>query len=71
MKTYCLVCKKYTDNTNLKTVKNTGRLMVKSICLVCGNKKSIFILQGSGLFDSLGLNTPQNRIKNALWNGFR
>ena len=63
MKTYCLVCKKLTDNTNLKIVKNKGRLMMKSICLVCGNKKSRFILQG--------LNTPQNRIKNALWNGFR
>ena len=28
-------------------------------------------LQGSSLFDSLGLNTPQNRMKNALWNAFR
>ena len=70
MKT-CLVCKKLTDNTILKNVKNKGRLMMKSICLVCGYKKSRFILQGSGLLDSLGLNTPQNRIKNALWNGFR
>ena len=71
MKTYCLVCKKLTDNTNLKTVKNKGRLRMKSICLVCGNKKSRFISQGSGLFDSLELNTPQNRMKNALWNAFR
>ena len=71
MKTYYLVCKNLTDNTNLKNVKNKGRLMMKSICLVCGNKKSRFIVQGPGLFDSLGLNTPQNRIKNALWNGFR
>ena len=39
MKTYCLVCKKLTDNTNLKTVKNKGRLMIKSIFPVCGNKK--------------------------------
>ena len=44
---------------------------MKSICLVCENKKSRFISQGSGLFDSLGLNTSQNRIKNLLWNGFR
>ena len=66
MKTYCLVCKKLTDNTNLKNVKNEGKLMMKSVCLVCGNKKSRFILQGFELFDSLGLNTPQNRIKNAL-----
>ena len=71
MKTCCLVCKKLTDNTNFKTVKNKGRLMMKSICPVCGNKKSRVILQGFGLLDSLGLNTPQNRIKNALWNGFR
>ena len=71
MKTYCLVCKKRTGNTNLKNVKNKGRLMMKSICLVCGNKKSRFILQESGLLDSLRLNTPQNRIRNALWNGFR
>ena len=40
MNTYCLVCKKLTDNTNLKYVKNKGRLMMKSTCLVCRNKKS-------------------------------
>ena len=56
-----------------------------SRCSICNNKKSTFtaepsslerssserISQGSGLFDSLGLNTPQNRMKNALWNAFR
>ena len=36
----------------------------------CNNKKSTLVLQGSGWLDSLGLNTPQNRMKNALWNGF-
>ena len=41
MKTYCLVCKKLTDNTNSKTVKNKKRLMLKSICPMCGNKKNI------------------------------
>ena len=70
MKTYCLVCKKLTSNTNLKNVKNKGRLMMKSICLVCGNKKPRFILQGFGLFDSLGLNTPQNRIKKCFMEWF-
>ena len=39
MKTYCLVFKKPTDNTNSKTVKNKGRLMMKSIFSVCENKK--------------------------------
>ena len=66
MKTYCLVCKKVTDNANLKNGKNKGSLMMTSIHPVCGNKKSRFTLQGSGLFDSLGLNAPENRIKNAL-----
>ena len=71
MKTYCLVCKKIINNANSKTVKTKGRLMIKSSRTICGNKKSRFISQGSGLFDSLGLNTPQNRMKNALWNAFR
>ena len=35
MKTYCLVCKKLNGNTNLKNVKNKGRLMMRSICPVC------------------------------------
>ena len=40
--------------------------MIKSNCSECNNKKSRFISQGSGLLDSLGLNTPQNRMKNAF-----
>ena len=49
MQTYCLVCGKTTDNSNSKTVKIKGRLMVKSLCTICGNKKSRFISQGAGL----------------------
>ena len=71
MKTYCLVCKKCTSNTNSKHVKDKGRLILKSICPVCRNKKNMFISKGSGLLDSLGLNTPQNRMKNVLWNVFK
>ena len=53
--------------------------MMLSRCSICNNKKSTFtaepsslerISQGSGLLDSLGLNTPQNRMKNVLWNAF-
>ena len=69
--TYSLVCKKHTENNNPETVKYKGRLMMKSTCSICGNKKSRFISQGSGLLDSLGLNTSQNRMKNALPNAFR
>ena len=71
MKTYCLVCKNYVDNNDSRVVKNKQRLMLKSNCMVCENKKKMFTLRGSGLLDSLGLNTPQNRMKNALWNAFR
>ena len=44
--------------------------MMLSRCSICNNKNSIFISEGSGLFDCLGLNTPQNRMKNGLWNAF-
>ena len=53
----------------VKTKNN--RLMMLSKCAICNNQKSRFISQGSGLLDSLGLNAPQNRMKNALWNAFR
>ena len=66
MKTYCLVCKNYADNSNSRVVKKKERLMLKSNFSVCGNKKNMFTSKVSGLLDSLGLNTPQNRIKNAL-----
>ena len=70
--TYCLSCRKNTENTNPKIVKSKkNRSMILSKCTTCNNKKSRFISQGSGLFDILGLNTPQNRIKNGLWNAFR
>ena len=45
--------------------------MMLSKCAICNNRKSRFISQGSGLLDSLVLNTPQNRMKNALWSAFR
>ena len=71
MKTYCLVCKNYTDNNNSRVIKNKQRLMLKSNFSVCENKKNMFTSRGSGLLDSLGLNTPQNRMKNVLWNACR
>ena len=71
MNAYCLVCKKYTGNINPKVIKTkNNRKMMLSRCSICNNKKSTFASQGSGLLDSLGLNTPQNRMKNALWNAF-
>ena len=72
MNSYCLSCKKDIENINPKVVRTkNNRLMMLSKCAICNNKKSRFISQGSSLFDSLGLNTPSNRMKNALWNAFR
>ena len=65
--TYCLSCKKDTRNIDWKILKTKNNKRVMSPkCSICNNKKSTFTSQG--LFDSLGLNTPQNRMKNALWN---
>ena len=69
--TYCLSCKKDTRNIDPKVVKTKNKQVIISRCSTCNNKKSTFILQGSGLIDSLGLNALQNRMKNALWNTFR
>ena len=68
MNTYCLSCKKDTkSNKDSKVIKTeNNRKMMLSRCSICNNKKSTFLSEGSGLFDSLGLNTPQNRMKNAL-----
>ena len=42
--TYCLVCKKYTENINPKRVRNRqNRLMTQPYCAICGSKKSTFI----------------------------
>ena len=69
--TYCLVCKKYTRNINPKVIKTkNNRKMMLSRCSDCNNEKATFTSEGSGLLDSLGLNAPQNRMKNALWNAF-
>ena len=44
--------------------------MMLSRCSICNNKKSTFVSQGSGIFDSLIYNKRQNRVKDALWNAF-
>ena len=44
MLTYCLVCKRNTENKNAKMVKTkNGRLMLSSKYAVCANKKSRFM----------------------------
>ena len=46
MKTYCLNCKKDTDNIDLKMFKTkSNRLLMQSKCIICNNKKSRFITE--------------------------
>ena len=47
MKTYCLVCKKYTNNSSSRVVKDKKRLMLKSNCSVCRNKKKYVYFKGA------------------------
>ena len=71
MNTYGLSCKKDTKNIDSKVIKTkNNRKMMLSRCSICNNKKSTFISQESGIFDSLIYNARQNRMKDALWNAF-
>ena len=71
MNTYCLSRKKDTKNINPKVIKTkNNRKMMLSRCSICNNKKSSFVSEGSGIFDSLIYNTRQNKMKDPLWNAF-
>ena len=62
MLTYCLVCKKNTENKDAKMVKNkNGRLALSSKCVVCGSKKSRFI-EEQGVRGLLGKNLLMSKI---------
>ena len=65
MKTYCLVCRKNTDNVNSEMIKTkNGRLQLKSQCSSCGNKKSRLVKEqeAKGILSSLGIRTPLSKI---------
>ena len=65
MKSYCLKCRKNTENINPKVSKTSnGRTMVLSKCAICGSKKSRFIKnqEAKGLLSSLGLRTPLSKV---------
>ena len=65
MKTYFVVCKKDTENKNPKVFKaKNERLILKSTCSECNNKKLRFISknEGSGLLSSLAIKTPLSQI---------
>ena len=65
MKSYCLKCRKDTENINSKVSKTSNnRTMMLSNCAKCGSKKSRFIKnqEAKGLLSNLGIRTPLNKI---------
>ena len=60
MKTYCVKCRKNTENLVSKISKTkNGRLIMQSKCPVCGIKKSRFVKEqeAMGLLSNLGIKT--------------
>ena len=58
MKTYCVKCKKDTENVNSKIFRTkNNRLFMQSKCSVSGIKKSRFIKEqeAKGLLSNLGI----------------
>ena len=65
MKSYCLKCKKDTENINSKVSKTSnGRIMVLSKCAICDSKKLKFIKnqEAIGLLSNLGTRTPLSKV---------
>ena len=63
MKSYCLKCRKDTENPKVSKTSN-NRIKVLSKCAICGNKKSRFIKnqEAKGLLSKLGVGTPLNKV---------
>ena len=65
MKTYCLKCKKDTENIDPKMFRtNNNRLFMQSQCSNCRNKKSRFVKKqdAKGLLSDLGIRMPLSKI---------
>ena len=65
MKSYCLKCRKDTENINSRVSKTSNnRTMILSKCAKCGSKKSRFIKnqEAKGLLSNLGLRTPLSKV---------
>ena len=65
MNTYCVKCKRDTENLNSKIFKTKhNRLIMQSKCSVCRIKKSRFVKEqeAKGLLSNLGIKTPLSKI---------
>ena len=65
MQTYCVECRKNTENLDSTIFKTkNGRLIMQSKCPVCGIKKSRFVKEQEtkGLLSNLRIKTPLSQI---------
>ena len=65
MKSYCLKCRKNTENIDPRVSKtNNVRTMILSKCGICDSKKSRFIKnqEAKRLLSNLGVRTPLNKV---------
>ena len=65
MKSYCLKCRKDTENIDPKiSSTSNGKAMILSKCAICGSKKSRFIKnqEVKGLLSNLGVKTPLSKV---------
>ena len=65
MKTYCVKCRKDTENIDPKMViTKNNRLIMQSKCFVCWIKNSRFVKEEEtkGLLRNLGIKAPLSKI---------
>ena len=65
MKSYCLKCRKGTENINAKVSSTSnGKAMILWKCAICGGKKSRFIKnqEAKGLLSNVGLKTQLSKV---------
>ena len=65
MKSYCLKCRKDTENITPRVSKiSNNRAIALSKCAICGSKKSRFIenQEAKGILSDLGIKTPLSKV---------
>ena len=65
MKSYCLKCRKNTENINPKVLKTSNnRIMLLSKCAICSSKKSRFIKnqEAKGLLSNSSIKTTLSKV---------
>ena len=65
MPSYCLKCRKNTENINPRVSKTSNdKIMILSKCAICDSRKSIFLRkkESSGVLSNLVHKTPLSKV---------